>query len=97
MCRYWKSEKGEAGITGNELMMNKEIQSRIHAVRGVQVMLDEDLALLYEVDTKVLNLAVKRNSERFPEELMFKITDDEFDRLRSQIVTLNSARGSIER
>ncbi|MDO8446829.1 MAG: ORF6N domain-containing protein [Deltaproteobacteria bacterium] len=80
-------------MTGNELIMNNEIQSKIYAIRGVQVMLDEDLALLYGVDTKVLNQAVKRNSERFPEEFMFKITDDEFDRLRSQIVTLDSARG----
>lgn len=80
-------------MTENELIMNKEIQSRIYAIRGVQVMLDEDLAFLYRVDTKVLNQAVKRNSERFPEEFMFQITDEEFDRLRSQVVTLNSGRG----
>lgn len=80
-------------MTGNELIMNKEIQSRIYAIRGVQVMLDEDLALLYGVDTKVLNQAVKRNSERFPEQFMFQITDEEFDRLRSQVVTLDSGRG----
>lgn len=88
-----KSKKGEAGMTGNELIMNKEIQSRIYAIRGVQVMLDEDLAFLYGVDTKVLNQAVKRNSERFPEQFMFQITDEEFDRLRSQVVTLDSGRG----
>lgn len=88
-----KSEKGDAGMTENELIMNKEIQSRIYAIRGVQVMLDEDLAFLYGVDTKVFNQAVKRNSERFPEEFMFQITDEEFDRLRSRIVTLNSGRG----
>lgn len=78
---------------GNELIINKELQSRIYAIRGVQVMLDEDLAFLYGVDTKVLNQAVKRNSERFPEEFMFQITDEEFDRLRSQVVTLDSGRG----
>lgn len=88
-----KSEKGEAGMTENELIMSKEIQSRIYAIRGVQVMLDEDLAFLYGVDTKVLNQAVKRNIERFPEEFMFQITDEEFDRLRSQVVTLDSGRG----
>ncbi len=80
-------------MTGNALIMNKELQSRIYAIRGVQVMLDEDLAFLYGVDTKVLNQAVKRNSERFPEEFMFQITDEEIDRLRSQVVTLDSGRG----
>ena len=74
---------------GNDLIKTEEIQSRIHTIRGVQVMLDEDLALLYGVKTNVLNLAVKRNSERFPEEFMIQITDDEFNRLRSQIVTSN--------
>ena len=74
-------------MSGNDLIKPEEIQSRIHTIRGVQVMLDEDLALLYGVETKVLNQAVKRNSERFPEEFMFQITDDEFNRLKSQIVT----------
>ncbi len=82
-----------------------KINYRIHTIRGVQVMLDEDLALLYGVETKVLNQAVKRNSERFPEEFMFRINNDELsylksqigfsekDSLRSQNVTLDSARG----
>ena len=74
---------------GDDLIKTDDIQSRIHTIRGVQVMLDEDLALLYGVKTKVLNQAVKRNRERFPEEFMIQITDDEFDRLRSQIVTSN--------
>ena len=80
-------------MSGNELIKLEEIQSRIHTIRGVQVMLDEDLALLYGVETKVLNQAVKRNSERFPEEFMFQITDDEFNRLKSQIVTSNQRGG----
>ena len=80
-------------MSGNDLIKPEEIQSRIHAIRGVQVMIDEDLALLYGVETKVLNQAVKRNSERFPEEFMFQITDDEFNRLRSQIVTSNQRGG----
>lgn len=52
-------------------------------------MLDSDLALLYEVDTKVLNQAVKRNLDRFPEDFMFQLSDEEWQNLRSQIVTLN--------
>ena len=54
-------------------------------------MLDRDLAQMYGVETKVLNQAVKRNIERFPEDFMFKLTKDEC--LRSQIVTLNEAKG----
>jgi len=92
-------------MNGSELINIEDIQNRIYTIRGVQVMLDEDLALLYRVETKVLNQAVKRNSERFPEEFMFKINNDESshlklkigfsenDSLRSQNVTLDSARG----
>ena len=71
----------------------EEIQSRIYNIRNTQVMLDEDLALLYGVETKVLNQAIKRNSERFPPRFMFQITNDEFDRLRSQTVTSNRRGG----
>ena len=85
--------KGEAGMSVKKLIKNEEIQDRIHTIRDVQVMLDEDLASLYGVETKALNQAVKRNSERFPEEFMFQITDDEFNRLRSQIVTSNQRGG----
>ncbi len=63
------------------------IQKRIHTIRGMQVMLDRDLAEFYGVETKVLNQAVKRNSERFPEMFMFQLTQDEADSLRSQFVT----------
>ncbi len=80
-------------MNGNDLIKPEEIQSKIHTIRSVQVMLDEDLALLYGVETKVLNQAVKQNSERFPDEFMFQITDDEFNRLRSQIVTSNRRGG----
>ena len=66
------------------------IRSRILTIRGVQVMLDRDLAELYGVPTKVLNQAVKRNIERFPERFMFQLTKDEVPDLRSQIVTLNA-------
>jgi hypothetical protein len=66
------------------------IQARIHNFRGVQAMLDSDLAELYGVEVKVLNQAVKRNIERFPSQFMFQLTKEEFESLRSQIVTLES-------
>lgn len=65
----------------------KLIHSRIHTIREVKVMLDYDLAELYEVMTKNLNLAVKRNIHRFPEDFMFQLTKDEFDNLRLQFET----------
>ena len=63
------------------------IQTRIHEVRGQKVMLDFDLAELYEVLTKNLNLAVKRNTKRFPEDFMFQLTKEEWKSLRLQIET----------
>ena len=64
-----------------------QIQNLIYNIRGYRVMLDSDLAMLYEVETKVLNQAVKRNIKRFPEHYMFQLTKDEYEFLRSQIVT----------
>jgi len=72
----------------DELVMNK-----IYLVRGQKVMLDRDLAELYGVQTKVLNQAVKRNIDRFPEDFMFQLTMKEWESLRSQIVTLENGRG----
>lgn len=63
------------------------IQNMIYEIRGQRVMLDFDLAALYNVETRVLNQAVKRNIERFPEDFMFQLTKDEFEILKSQIVT----------
>jgi hypothetical protein len=60
----------------------RSIQNRIYEVRGEIVMLDKDLASLYEVETKSLNLAVKRNSKRFLKDFMFQLTREEFDSLR---------------
>ena len=68
-----------------------DIQRRIMPMRGVQVMLDRDLAALYGVETRALNQAVRRNIGRFPEDFMFQLSKE--DCLRSQIVTLNEARG----
>ncbi len=63
------------------------IQNKIFEFRGVKVMLDVDLAVLYEVETKVLNQAVKRNKGRFPGDFMFQLNKHEFENLMSQIVT----------
>ena len=66
----------------------RSIQNRIYEVRGERVMLDRDLAALYDSETKALNLAVKRNSKRFPKDFMFQLTKEEFESLRLQIETL---------
>ncbi|MBN2553131.1 MAG: ORF6N domain-containing protein, partial [Spirochaetales bacterium] len=65
----------------------ERILSRILLIRGEKAILDADLASLYEVETKVLVQAVKRNIERFPSDFMFQLTKREFDDLRSQSVT----------
>src|SRR6187549_1448558 len=84
----------------------QSIQNRIYEIRGERVMLDRDLASLYEVETKVLNQAVKRNIRRFPKDFMFQLTKEEFEDLRfqfeisetpqssrSQFLTLKISRG----
>jgi len=63
------------------------IASKIYLIRDIKVMLDKDLAELYGVETKVLKQAVRRNIDRFPSDFMFELTKDEFNNLRSQIVT----------
>ena len=79
----------------NEItILNQEkIQSIIYTIRGLKVMLDYDLASLYGVETRILNQAVKRNTDRFPKEFMFRITDEEFSPLRSQIVISKTQKG----
>lgn len=73
----------------NSIITREEIENRIYTIRGQQVMLDSDLARIYQVETKVFNQAVKRNTDRFPESFRFQLTQKEFDtiNLRSQIVT----------
>jgi len=76
--------------------MKKElvkILKMIHEIRGQKVMLDGDLAQLYEVPTHRLNEAVKRNSKRFPHDFMFQLTDDEWESLRSQFAISKNSRG----
>ena len=65
----------------------KSIQNRIYEIRGERVMLDRDLAALYETETKSLNLTVKRNLKRFPVDFMFQLTKEEYESLRFQIET----------
>ena len=65
----------------------EQIESRIFLIRGQKVMLDADLAELYGVETRRLNEQVSRNSERFPEDFMFQLTDEEFANLKSQFAT----------
>jgi phage regulator Rha-like protein len=74
----------------NEL---KKIKSMIFEIRGYQVMLDADLAKIYQVETKRLNETVKRNIDRFPPEFMFQLTEGEQESLRSQIATSKDGRG----
>ena len=66
-----------------------QIQRKIYEIRGQKVILDRDLAALYQVETKALNQAVKRNIERFPEDFMFQLTEDELNQWKSQFVTSN--------
>ena len=66
----------------------QSIQNRIYEIRGERIMLDRDLAALYETETKFLNQAVKRNSKRFPKDFMFQLTNEEWESLRFQIDTL---------
>jgi hypothetical protein len=72
----------------------KSIQNRIYEMRGERVMLDFDLAALYEVETRVLNQAVKRNSKRFPTDFMFQLNDEEFENVKFQIDALKKSMSS---
>ena len=69
------------------------IERKIYLVRGQKVMLDADLAKLYQVPTKVFNQAVRRNLSRFPQDFMLQLSREEATSLRSQIVTLEKGRG----
>ena len=75
------------------VLPDEAIAARIYWVRGLKVMLDEDLALLYQVPTKRLNEQVKRNKERFPDDFMFILEDEEWQTLRSQIATSKGRGG----
>ena len=70
-----------------ELIEKQNIDYPIYVIRGQRVMLDEDLAKIYEVETRILNQAIRRNRDRFPNDFMFELTEKEFINLMSQIVT----------
>lgn len=78
-------KKEEISIIPDEIISNK-----IYLIRNQKVMIDRDLAELYQVETRVLKQAVKRNSNRFPEDFMFELSKNEFENWRSQFVTSNS-------
>jgi len=78
-------------------MEAQTIQTKIYELRGFKVMLDFDLASLYDIETKVLKQAVRRNRDRFPSDFLFELTKEEYQFLRSQIVTLETGRGKYSK
>lgn len=78
----------EAGILPDEIVVNK-----IYLIRGQKIMLDMDLSELYNVETKRLKEAVRRNRKRFPPDFMFELSPKEWNALRSQIASLKTGRG----
>ena len=95
MAKKETNSKLEIAICDIKGIDSINIESLIRVIRGQQVMLDSDLAMLYGVETKRLNEQVKRNLNRFPEDFMFQLTHDEAVSLRSQIVTLNEEKNSL--
>jgi hypothetical protein len=80
-------------MTGKRALVPKPIENQIRLVRGQKVPLDSDLAVLYGVEVRALNQAVKRNEGRFPRDFVFQLTAKESEVLRSQTVISNSSRG----
>ena len=95
-----KEQQRVAEVTGQKeiqlpeiIVSDKTIRNLIFVVREQQVMMDSDLAALYQVETKVFNQAIKRNIARFPDAFRFQLTNEEYEGLRSQIVTSNGRGG----
>ena len=84
-------------VASVQLIPVEIIERKIYLIRGCQVMLDSDLAELYQVQTKRLNEAVRRNLRRFPADFMFQLNEEELENLRSQIATSNSGHGDSGR
>lgn len=84
-------------MSDKSLLSEETISNKIYFIRNQKVMLDSDLALLYGVETKRLNEAVKRNISRFPGDFMFELTELEFNSLRSQFATLKNGRGQHQK
>lgn len=85
--------RDHAGRKAGALVSAMDLRSKIHTIRGMQVMLDNDLAVLYGVKIKRLNEQVKRNKERFPESFCFQLSSEEAEVLRSQFATLKDGQG----
>ena len=92
-----KNEETSGDIVKKEPVNVEDIKHRIFEVRGMRVMLDRDLAELYGVETRALNQAVKRNMERFPEDFMFTLTEQELEDWKSQIVISNSIKMGLRK
>lgn len=86
------SEKENKIMVPEEIIMNK-----IYVIRGQKVMIDRDLAELYDVETRILNQAVKRNEKRFPEDFMFRLTQEELENWKSQIVISNKEKMGLRK
>ena len=80
--------KSKTGMRKNELMVIDNIQSQMHTIHSIQVIIDSDFAELYRAEVWALNQAVKMNLKRFPERFRFQLTAEEYNRSRSQIVTI---------
>ena len=81
-------------MSQNLIISEEIISNKIYFIRNQKVMFDRDLAALYDIETRVLKQAVRRNISRFPEDFMFELSKIEYDSSRSQFVTLNKGRGS---
>ena len=86
--------KAKIKMKNSSIISQEIIENKIYLIRGKKVMLDSDLAKLYEIETKAFNRAVKRNFERFPEEFMFQLSKEEYTSLRYQIGTLKRGQHS---
>ena len=80
-------------MSEKQINLSSKIEALIYLARGQKVMLDEDLARLYEVDTRILTRAVRRNADRFPLDFMFQLSKEEESTLRSQIGISKAGRG----
>ena len=93
MLEFTNQMKNSSELQDAAIIPVESIAQRIFLIRGQKVMLDADLAKLYQVPTKRLNEAVKRNLSRFPQDFMFQLLEEEVDSLRSQFATSNTGRG----
>ena len=86
-----------SALIKNRMVRDEIVINKIYLIREQKVMLDRDLAELYGVETRALNQAVKRNAERFPNDFMFQLTEEEFNNWKSQIVTSNSTKMGLRK